>query len=212
MKKKHSRFKTILLFFLLLLSVCLPRFAYGRPKLSYKISSCRNIKSNVSTPSPKERAIATKLKSCGTNMTCRKKLLMKLPKPLRNCYIQPKRPPESRETCLKEARRKPYVEVSGRGKDKGKGRGAKGSLFINQRLVTYCNAKSHLTFRLSKKKRTLILTERFNARRVPRCVCAFDIQATIKGLSKGPYTLKIVFDNRYAGKKEVTHTVGAQLE
>lgn len=193
--------------FLLLPSCISTSDAWAAKHFTYTILGCNQ----TTLPSSTERHVSSKLERCGKDMICRVKLLKMLPRPLRICYRNPKLPPKNRAACLEKARRIPYIQVDNRA-GRSKATVTAGKITITQRLITYCNASRRLTLRLTRRNRTLILTERFKARFVTKCVCPFDIKATVSGLDKGTYTLKVVFDNRYARKKEELHSVEVKVE
>jgi len=164
--------------------------AQAGPRLKHSIEAC----ADPSRPSRVEQKVARRLKARPCDADCLKKLLSELNPPLRRCY-NPKRPPEIWEKCARHMRGKPYFRATTTGKA--------GAIEVRQVLNTYCNASGNLRLSIERKGSRLRLIERFTAKDVTKCVCPLDIKATIEGLPPGEYSLEVVFDNRFAKRREV---------
>jgi len=77
------------------------------------------------------------------------------------------------------------------------------SITFSQVLNTYCNANATNTkLFYTKKGSALEVREVFAGAEAARCICPLRLQGRIIGLDKSEYTLRFVFDNRYAGQLE----------
>ncbi len=69
-------------------------------------------------------------------------------------------------------------------------------------LDTYCNAGEHLEVKITLVERVITVKETYSGEPV-RCRCVFRISGEAKNLRRGNYTIRAVFDNKYAKTQSV---------
>ncbi len=71
-------------------------------------------------------------------------------------------------------------------------------------LLPYCNAdQNNFKLKYERNGNKLQIIALFKDIKATKCVCPVKIFGTISNLENGNYTLTFIFDNRYAGTKDV---------